>query len=434
MSRWSRINDMPRRTKQLWAAALAVVAVVGIVLATRVGPEGEDDPRGQPRVVAPDGMEGMDMPGMGSSGGSVRITAEQIRSFGITFATVEQRLLEDEIRAVGIVALNETRQATVAPKFGGYAERLYVDFTGQPVRRGQPMAEVYSPDLVAAQEELLLAARLRGSLGGGTVPGVAGGGSDLVAAARQRLRLWDIADEQIDGILSSGRARRTLTLYAPVAGIVTEKLVVLGQSFEAGDALYQIADLSVVWVEVDVREADAALVQPGDAATIEFAAMPGLPISGLVEYVYPTLQAEARTLKARITVPNPNGRLKPGMYGTVRLRAASRTALTVPASAVLRTGERQLVFVDLGNGEIMPQPVEIARISGEYAEVLAGVEPGQRVVTSAQYLLDSESNLAEVMRSMIGSMNMSDMGSPEMGGMDMGGADMKGMKMPPPRD
>jgi Cu(I)/Ag(I) efflux system membrane fusion protein len=339
---------------------------------------------------------------------------------------------------VGIVNFDETRLAGVTPKFAGYIERLHVNFTGQPVRRGQPLVEIFSPELVAAQEELLLAVRLEGDLAGRTVPGVPRGSSDLVAAARQRLRLWDISDEQIDRILSTGSAQRTLTLYAPVGGIVVEKNVLAGVAVQAGQPLYTIADLSEVWVEAELREADAGLVEEGSAVTVELAAFPGRPLQGRVEYMYPTLESQARTLKARIAIANPGGRLKPGMYATVRLNTTERSALTVPTSAVLNTGERRLVFVDMGEGRLMPHEVEIGRVAGGFAEVLAGLQPGQRVVTSAQYLLDSESNLAEVMKSMIGMSGSADMESME--GMDMPagesermdepGADMKDMKMP----
>jgi len=394
----------------------------------------QEHPREMPGIEGPGGME---MSGMGmGSDGSVRLTADQIRQFGITFGTVERRTLEDAVRTVGIVSFDETRIASVALKFGGFIERMYVDFTGKPVRKGQPLVEVYSPELVAAQEELILAANLDEKLGDSAVPGVPAGASDLIGAARRRLRLWDISEGQINEILRTGRSRRTLTLYAPVSGVVVEKSVLQGQAVQAGQPLYTIADLTEVWIEAEIREADAGLVQEGSSATVELTAFPGRPVVGRVEYVYPTLQSEARSLKARIAISNPERRIKPGMYATVRLTAPVRTALAVPNSAVMRTGERQVVFVDMGGGELMPHEVEIGRVAGDYAEVLAGLEPGQRVVTSAQFLLDSESNLAEVMKGMMTQMNMSDMGSMEgtdmsgMEGMDMQGADMRGMKMP----
>ncbi|HUP19892.1 MAG TPA: efflux RND transporter periplasmic adaptor subunit [Gemmatimonadota bacterium] len=427
MSLWNRVNDMSLRQRRLWMLGLGVLLAVGAAVGIGAILGDESEPRGQARPTD-GGMAGMDMGGMATGGdGSVRLTADQIRTFGVTFGSVERRLLEDEIRTVGIVNFDETRLAGVTTKFGGYVERLYVDFTGRPVRAGEPLVEIYSPELVAAQEELLLAARLERGLRGSSVPGVPDGYSDLVSAARQRLRLWDISQAQIDRVLETGQARRTLTLYAPVSGVVVEKNVLAGQAVQAGQPLYTIADLSEVWIEAELREADAALVEEGDPAAVELSALPGRTIRGQVEYVYPTLQSASRSLKARIAVANPDGRLKPGMYATVRITAPAREALTVPASAVLNTGERRLVFVDLGQGRIAPREVEVGRAGAGYVEVLAGLEPGQRVVTSAQYLLHSESNLAETMRSMVGMMEGMDMSGERMEGMDATGADMRGM-------
>ena len=437
-----------------WTARPAGVAI-GIVLLftlafTAVTLLGKDENERAQGKEPGGGMApgGMDMGGMNmSAGGSVRLTAAQIREFGITFGSAEPRTLEEGVRTVGIVNFDETRIAQVAPKFGGFAERLYVDFTGRPVRAGEPLVEIYSPELVTAQEELLLAAGLDRSLGESSVPGVPAGRSRLADAAMRRLRLWDISEAQIREILRTGTIRRTLTLHAPVSGVVVEKQVLRGQAVQPGQTLYTIADLSRVWLEAEIREQDAGSVREGSAATVELAAFPGRPLAGRVEYVYPTLQSEARTLKARIAIPNPGGRLKPGMYATVRLASPSRIALTVPSSAVVPTGERAVVFVDLGGGKLAPQEVEIGRVAGEYTEIVAGVEPGQRVVTSAQYILDSESNMAEVMKAMMGmmgegaEMDMGGMEGIDMSGgsgermqrMDMQGADMKGMKMPEDR-
>jgi Cu(I)/Ag(I) efflux system membrane fusion protein len=436
MSGWNRLAawwmGLTARGRQAAAGGVIVLALLAAILLATGGDE-KERPRGQARAgetAAMDGMAGMDMP----SDGSVRLTAAQIQEFGITFGFAEQRTLEDEVRTVGTVAFDETRIAQVAPKFSGFVERLYVDFTGRPVRRGEPLLEIYSPELVAAQEELLLAARLQRTLGESSVPGVGQGSPALVAAAERRLRLWDISEAQIEQVRRTGRVRRTLTLFSPASGVVVDKPVVRGQAVQAGQTLYTIADLSRVWVEAELREADAGAVTEGTPATVEFAAFPGRPLAGTVEYVYPTLQPEARALKARIAVANPEGRLKPGMYATVRLSAPVRTALTVPSSAVVRTGERTLVFVDLGGGRLAPQEVETGRAAGKHTEILSGVEPGQRVVTSAQFLLDSESNLAETMRSMIGmggSGQMEDMEGME--GMDTKGPDMEGMQMPPER-
>ncbi|MGH7444895.1 MAG: efflux RND transporter periplasmic adaptor subunit, partial [Longimicrobiales bacterium] len=238
MSLWTRIKNMPKKTKRAIAGVLALVVAISAVWAVRKAMDC-DAPRGQARATDTSGMAGMEMDGtpIGSDGG-VRLTADQIRTFGVTFGTVEQRTLTDEVRTVGIVNFDETRMAGVTTKFSGYVERLYVDFTGRPVRRGEPLVEIYSPELVAAQEELLLAARLEQDLARTTVPGVPRGSMNLLAAARQRLRLWDISDAQIDEILRTGRAQRTLTLHAPVAGIVVEKNILAGQAVQAGQPLY----------------------------------------------------------------------------------------------------------------------------------------------------------------------------------------------------
>ena len=431
------------RRASLAGAVLVLLAAVAWAFAT----QGDDSAATGGGPSSPDAMGMGGMEGMGgmsmTADGSVQLTARQIADFGITFGTADVRALESEVRTVGIVTFDETRLAQVAPRFGGFVERLYVDFTGKPVQRGQPLLDIYSPELVAAQQELLLARRLEQTMNESVIPGVPAGSSDLVAAARRRLQLWDISEEQIDQILRTGEVRRTLTLYAPASGVVVEKKVVQGQATTTGEHLYTIANLSEVWIDIELRESDVGLVRAGTGADVEFTSFPGRPFSGRVEYIYPTLQQESRTVRARVAVANAAGLLKPGMYATVRLRAPMRSALTVPASAVLRTGERDIVFVDMGTGSqgirLMPHDVELGRTAGEYTEVLAGLEPGQRVVTSAQFLLDSESNLGEVMKAMMGQLGSGDMGNMKdvpgmemkgMGGMDKG-ADMKGMKMPP---
>lgn len=353
-----------------------------------------------------------DMPGMSmNSGGSVRLTSDQIRQFGITFGTVEQHTLEGTVRTVGTVTVDESRLSQVVPRFAGFVERLFVDKTGQRVGRGQALMEVYSPELLAAQQELLVAADLEKSIGQSAVPGVPAVPANLVAAARRRLEFAGISQAQIDEVMRTGQPRRALTLYAPESGVVLEKNVVRGQAINPGQMLYTIADLRVVWIEVALREGDAATVREGSGADAVFEALPGQPYKGRVTYIYPMLDSVARTVRARVEVANTAGRLKPGMYATVTLTTPSRTVLAVPTNALVRTGERTLVFVEMGAGELMPHTVQVGRTAGEFTEVLSGVERGHRVVTSAQFLLDSESNLAEVMRSLMGQMGAQDMGS-----------------------
>jgi RND family efflux transporter MFP subunit len=230
------------------------------------------------------------------------------------------------------------------------------------------------------------------------------GASDLLASARRRLEYWEISAEQIDRLLETGEVRRTLTLHAPASGIVMEKNVVEGQAFQPGANLYLVAGLSEVWVNAEVFESDAAWVREGMPAEVTVNALPGRTFTGRVEFLYPTLEDRTRSMRARIELANPDGALRPGMYATVRMTARMSEALAVPASAVLYTGERGVVFVDMGGGQLMPHEVEVGVRGDELVQVLSGLDPGARVVTSAQFLLDSESNLAEVMRAMMAQM------------------------------
>jgi Cu(I)/Ag(I) efflux system membrane fusion protein len=405
--------------REAWVA-IAVVGVLLAALAWWLFRPGADRPAGPPGAadVPMTGMNGGAMEMEMGEGGTIRLTTDQIRAFGITFGTVERRPIERTIRAVGLVTFDETRVAVVAPKIGGWVERLHVDFTGKPVSRGTPLLEIYSPELVSAQEELLLASRLEAHVGASGVEGVARGGRDLFESGKRRLRYWDISESQIDELLRTGRVQKTLTLYAPVSGIVLEKDVFEGQAIQPGEPLYRIADLSEVWVEAEVFEADLALVHEGMAATVAFAGLPGLTYAGRVEYVYPTLEQQSRTMRARVALPNPGGRIRPGMYGTVTLERALGETLTIPRPAVLRVGDKAVAFVDMGQGRLMPHELTLGTEGDEVVEVLAGVEPGMRVVTSAQYLIDSESNLAEVMRAMMAQMGAADVGRHPMHGME----------------
>jgi membrane fusion protein, copper/silver efflux system len=412
-----------RRVAVIAAGVVVLLALGWIVVATRnANSEADRSRTTNAPASAANAMAGMHGMNESAATGSVTLTASQLRQFGVTFGTAAVRTLTTESRATGVVTVNETRVTQVVPKFAGYVERLYVNATGQRVGRGQPLLDVYSPELVAAQQELLSAGQLDREIGRSAVPGVPGPTSDLAAAAKRRLQLWDISDAQIAELLRTGRPRRTLTLFAPSSGVVLEKRVVQGQAIAAGDPLYTIADLSDVWIEVQVRGADAVAVRPGSGADVEVTGLPGHPWKGRVAYVYPTIDTTSRAMRARVVVSNADRALKPGMYATVRLSTPSRSALTVPGSAVLHAGDRNVVFVDAGNGALVPHDVELGQSAGALTEILAGLEPGQRVVTSAQFLLDSESNLGEVMKSMIAQMPAGDLGA---------GADMRGMPTSP---
>jgi Cu(I)/Ag(I) efflux system membrane fusion protein len=272
-------------------------------------------------------------------------------------------------------------------------ERLYVDFTGAPVRRGQPLLEVYSPMLVAAQEELLLARRLADQTAGtGAEAGL--NAAELLESARRRLRYLDVPAAEIARIERSGTPRRTVTLYSPASGVVLEKSVVAGMRIMPGMELYRIADVSRVWVEGEVFEKDLGLVRPGQHAAITFSAYPGEAFEGRVTYLYPTVSVEARTGRVRIEMANAGLRLKPGMYAQVLLHPTDpRTALVVPRSAVHQTGERSMVFVRAADGSLLPREVRVGIASGNDVEILAGLTAGETVVSSASFLIDAESNM-----------------------------------------
>ena len=411
-----------RRPTRMHVAMLAAVLLGAMWLFRDAGRSRENSSRAAQAKKGASGMAGMAGMSM-SKDGAIALSADQLRTFGVTFGAAEVRTMAYAARAAGNVVVDETRIVQVAPRVGGFVERVYVNVTGQPVRLGQPLLELYSPELLAAQQELLLAAELQRNIGQSAVPGIPDNTTDLVAAAKRRFQLWDVSEKQVDEILRTGRTRRTMTLYAPASGIVIERMAVQGQLVMPGDKLYVIADLTRVWIEVDLRGADAARVRTGTTAEIEISGLAGRSFSGRVEYVYPTVETDARTTRARISLANSGGLLKPGMYATVLLSTPSREALTVPTSAVVHTGARAFVFIDLGRGTLKSQDVELGASAGDYTEVLAGVEPGQRVVTSAQFLLDSESNLGEVMTSMMsmgGSMgDMQGMVLKDMKGMDM---------------
>lgn len=332
----------------------------------------------------------------------VRLTDDAARRIGITYAKATWRPLVRTVRAVGNVVYDETRIANVNPKIDGWVERLYVDFTGAPVRAGQPLLDVYSPMLVSAQEELLLARRMADRLQGAG-DRAAANAREMLDAARRRLRYWDISDDEIRAIEESGTPRRTLTLRAPASGIVIAKNVVQGARIMPGMDLYTIADLSTVWVEGEVYEKDIAFARTGLHARITFEAFPGESFHGTVTYIHPTVAADSRTGRVRVEIANPDLRIRPGMYATIELEAAGDDdSLLVPRSAVLFTGERALVFMHHGDGLLVPHEVTTGHAAGDDIEILDGLPPGATVVASAAFLVDAEANLAGALQALPG--------------------------------
>jgi RND family efflux transporter MFP subunit len=323
----------------------------------------------------------------------IKVPVERAQLLGIRSVPVGSGFTGGSVRTVGRVAVDERRREVVQTRYEGYVQKLYVDFTGKPVRAGQPLLAIYSPELVAAQKEYLVARGAQARLGGSSVPGVATGGAELADAARQRLHALGLGPAEIAALDRTGTAQRTVTLHSPVAGVVLQKMAVEGMKVSPADRLYEIADLSHVWILAEVYEKDLAAVRIGLPARVTLATQPGGEWRGTVSFVSPTVKPDTRTVEARIDVDNPSGVLKPDMFVDVSLEGAPSAVLTVPESAVIPTGERTLVFVDKGDGHYEPREVALgARVAGAY-EVRRGLTAGERVVVSANFLLDSESSL-----------------------------------------
>lgn len=327
--------------------------------------------------------------------GTVQISPERQQLIGVKFGTVEMKPLEKVIRTVGRVDFNEKKIATISPKIGGWIEELYVDFTGRFVRQGEPLLTIYSPELVSTQEEYLLALRAQKDFGKSPFPEVAASGHSLAESAKRRLKLWDISDDQIKALEESGQPRKTLTLYSPFSGFVLEKMAYKGMSLMPGMALFKLADLSVVWLYADIYEYELPFIRLGQQATIQLSYLPGEALTGKAVYIYPSLNPETRTAKVRFEFPNPQGKLKPEMYGNVEIKVHLGQKLLVPEGAIIDTGVRQMAIVDKGNGYFEPREVKVGAKAEEYYEVINGLKQGERVVTSANFLIDSESKLKE---------------------------------------
>lgn len=320
---------------------------------------------------------------------TVGIDPQRQQLIGLRTAPVTEGPVGGSWRTVGRVAVDETRVHHVSLKFSGFIERVFVDYVGKQVRAGEPLFSIYSPDVASAEEEYLLALRTRASLGGGA----ARAGDDLVTAARERLKLWDVPEAEIRRLEQNGRAQRTVTLYTPMSGVVTKKDAVMGHRVTDGDVLYEITDLGQVWVLADAYESDLGRVRLGMPATLTLQAFPGKEFSGKVVFIDPILDPKTRTAKVRLSFANPTGELRPEMFGEVTLRSPSRTGLSIPTDAIIDSGTRKVVFVSLGEGKFRPQEVKIGSTDGDRSEVLAGLKAGDQVVTRANFLVDSESRL-----------------------------------------
>jgi Cu(I)/Ag(I) efflux system membrane fusion protein len=321
---------------------------------------------------------------------TVQIDPARQQLIGLRTAPVAAGPVGAAWRTTGRVAVDETRVHHVNVKVEAYAEHIFVDFVGKPVRRGEPLFSIYSPELLSLQSEYLLAVRMRRDLAGGSL---AGSGDELVESARERLRLWDVPDSVLDELQRTGKPQKTLTLVSPISGVVTKKDVVHGHKLSAGDMPYEITDLSQVWVLADIYESDLAKTQVGMPATLSLQAFPNKIFTGRVAFIDPVLDPKTRTAKVRLAFANPRGELRPEMFGDVVLRARARQGLRIPADAVIDSGTKKVVFVSLGDGKFQPREVKLGASDGDQVEVVSGLASGEEVVVRANFLVDSESRL-----------------------------------------
>ena len=387
--------------------ALAFVAAVLLLVGAAGAPVSAQSGHAGHSATAPAKADDLDLSGLTMESlqkegkmvevapGTVQISPERQQLIGVRIGTVEKRPLQKVIRTNGRVEFDEKRLATISPKIGGWIEELYVDFTGAPVKKGAPLLTLYSPELVSTQEEYLAALRARQELAASPYPEVAASGNALVESARRRLRLWDISEEQIRELEQTGQVRKSLTLYSPYGGIVLEKMAFKGMRVEPGMALYKLADLSVVWLIADIYEYELPLIRLGQQASINLSYLPGEAFTGKAVFIYPYLDAQTRTARVRFEFANPRGTLKPEMYAGVEITIRLGDKVAVPEGAIIDTGIRKVAIVEKGAGYFEPRDVKLGTKAGDYYEVLDGLKVGERVVTSANFLIDSESKLKE---------------------------------------
>ena len=363
---------------------------------------------GEPATLAP-AQQQKEEPKEPSAGKSsveevpmVEIPVEKQQLIGVKTSEVSFKQVQKTIRTVGRIEVDEKKLATINIHFDAWIEKLYVDYVGKYVRKGDPLAEVYSHELFATQQEFINA--LKWGKQSGDVKDekiskmLAQDSESIVEAAKQRLRLWDISDDQIRSIAETGKPVRNLTIYSPLNGYVIQKPAIRGMRVLTGDKLFDIADLSTIWIISDIYEYELPSIHAGDTARISMSYFPGKEFTAVVDYVYPILASETRTAKVRFSVPNPGGQLKPGMFTNVELKVNMGKKLVVPQDAVIDTGMRQIVYVDKGNGYFEPRDVVAGVRAGGIVEILKGLKAKERVVSAATFLIDSEARLKGVVR------------------------------------
>jgi Cu(I)/Ag(I) efflux system membrane fusion protein len=330
----------------------------------------------------------------------VQVSPQKQQLIGVQYGTAEYESAANSIQAAARVTLDETRVTKVQPRVEGWIAKVFADFTGKYVKKGDPLLAMYSPDAMATEQEYLLALKAQHTMHDSSMPGMEESNTNLVASARRRLELWDVPAAQIDEIGRTGKSIEDLTLVSPASGFIMERNAFNKQHVTSDTVLYTLADLSTVWVIADVFEYEAAGVRLGQPAAMTLDYLPGRTFHGRVSYILPQVDANTRTLKVRIAFENPGELLKPDMYGQVTLTTGGARRLMVPRSAVLDSGDRQVVFLDRGDGNFEPRTVKTGQESGDRIEILSGLAAGERIVTSGNFLIDSESQLKAAMNGM----------------------------------
>ncbi|OGW21789.1 MAG: hypothetical protein A2X55_05265 [Nitrospirae bacterium GWB2_47_37] len=331
---------------------------------------------------------------------TIEIPPDKQQLIGVKTVAVSVKPLQKIIRTVGRIEYDERRLATVNTKFEGWIEKLHIDYTGKYVKKGDPLAEIYSPELFATQQEFINVikwAKQGKEIKNERMSGLLSKDAEaIIEAAKQRLKLWDITDSQIKKIEETGKPVRTLTIYSPVNGYIVQKAALQGMRLMPGEKLFDVADLSTVWVVSDIYEYELPLIKTGQRANISLSYFPGKEFSSAIDYVYPTLAGETRTAKVRFTISNPGGQLKPQMFTTVEIKINLGNKLAIPEDAIIDTGTRQIVYVDKGEGYFEPREVMLGMRAEGLREVTMGLKAGEKVVSSATFLIDSEAKLKNV--------------------------------------
>ena len=379
----------------LWTVVIGVVAFLwlrGRFFATQIPSSGRATTSTTDSAMSMAAPPPVDTDGEAPRG-AITIDPQRQQLLGVRLAPAVREALSADIRTTGTVRYDETRQTDINVKLDGWIRQLHVDYTGQSVTVGQPLFTLYSPDLLAAQREYLLALRTRDGVHASTIADARTFAAQVVDASRQKLALWDFTAEDIAQIERTGEAREAVTVASPGTGVVVEKSAVQGMHVTAGQTLYRLADLSTVWIEADVYEQDIRGVRVGQRAMVTLDAYPGETFQARAIYVLPFIEEKTRTAKVRFQLSNARGRLRPGMYAAVELRGAATAVLTVPANAVLDSGTQRIVFVSSDGGTFTPRTVSTGRRTAERVEILDGLKEGEQVATSATFFLDSESQL-----------------------------------------